>query len=109
MLLQVVKKLGLSFSSTKDLNEIINKVLPGRPPFETRNVTIGDESLELHFWNLLACIRCLYGDPEFAQELAVTPERHYADQDWAVRVFSEMYTGDWWWAVQVRRSIVMLR
>jgi hypothetical protein len=55
-LLQVVKKLGLSFSSTKDLNEIIDKALPGHPPFETHNVTIGDESLELHFRNLFVTI-----------------------------------------------------
>ena len=105
-LLQVVNKLTLSFSSTKELNAIIDKALPGRPPFETRDLVIGGERLELHFRNILACIRCIYGDPEFAQELAVAPERHYADQEQTDRVFSEMYTGDWWWAVQVRKSIL---
>jgi hypothetical protein len=81
-------------------------VLPGRPPFESRNLVIGDETLELHFRNILACIRSIYGDPEFAQVLAVAPERHYADEEQTVRVYSEMHTGDWWWAVQVRQSIL---
>ncbi|KAN0131568.1 hypothetical protein V8E53_010676 [Lactarius tabidus] len=97
---EVVNKLGLSFSSTKQLNDIIDKELPGRPPFETRSLVIGGETLELHFRNILACIRCIYSDPEFAQDLAVAPERHYADQEKTARVFNEMYTGDWWWAVQ---------
>ena len=105
---QVVNKLGLSFSSTKELNDVIDKALPGRPAFETRRVVSGGETLELHFRNILACIRCIYGDPEFAQDLAVAPERHYTDQEQTDRVFSEMYTGDWWWAVQVRKSILLL-
>ena len=103
---QVANKLGLSFSSTKELNDIVDKALPGRPPFETRELAIGGETLELHFRNILACIRSIYGDPEFAQDLAVAPERHYTDQERTDRVFNEMYTGDWWWAVQVRNSIL---
>jgi hypothetical protein len=105
---QVVNKLGLSFSSTKQLNDIIDKELPGRPPFETRSLVIGGETLELHFRNILACIRCIYSDPEFTQDLAVAPERHYADQEKTARVFNEMYTGDWWWAVQVHKSMLHL-
>ncbi|KAN0130983.1 hypothetical protein V8E53_011116 [Lactarius tabidus] len=97
---EVVDKLGLSFSSTKKLNQIIDTALPGRPPFECRSVVIGDETLELHFRNILECVRSLYGDPEFAQDLAVAPERHYADQEQTTRIYSEMNTGDWWWAVQ---------
>jgi hypothetical protein len=54
--LQVVNKLRLSFSSTKELNGIIDKVLPGRPPFETCPLVIGGETLELHFQDVLACI-----------------------------------------------------
>ena len=75
-------------------------------PFETRKLAIGGETLELHFQNILVCIRSIYGDPEFAQDLAVVPEHHYTDQEQTDHVFSEMYTGDWWWAVQVCNSIL---
>ncbi|KAN0139715.1 hypothetical protein V8E53_002377, partial [Lactarius tabidus] len=74
---EVVNKLGLSFSSTKELNDIIDTALPGHPPFETCILVIGGESLELHFQNLLECIQCIYGDPVFVQELAITPESDF--------------------------------
>ena len=103
---KVTNKLGLSFGSTKELNDIVDKAMPGRPQFETREVVVEGEMLELHSWNILECIRSIYGDPEFTQDLAIAPECHYADQERTDRVFSEMYTGDWWWAVQVRNSIL---
>ncbi|KAF8266477.1 hypothetical protein EI94DRAFT_1803081 [Lactarius quietus] len=68
---EVVDKLGLSYSSTRELNHIIDNKLSGPPLFECRTL-----------------------------DLAVTPERHYADEDRTERVYSEMHTGDWWWAVQ---------
>jgi hypothetical protein len=98
---KVIDKLGLSFSSTKELNDIIDNVLPGRPPFKCREIVIGEETLELHFRDVISCIQCLYGDPELAQDLVTVPERHYSDHERMNRIYSEMHTGDWWWAVQV--------
>ena len=63
-----------------DLNSIIDD-LPGRPPFQTKDVIIGNETLQLHFWDILHCIRAIYGDPEFAQDLIFAPERHYMDRE----------------------------
>jgi Plavaka transposase len=105
---KVVDKLGLSFSSTNELNVIIDKVLPGRPPFECRDLVIGGENLQFYSRNTLLCIRSIYGDPEFAQDLVVAPERHYTNHEQTDRVWSEMHTGDWWWAVQVRKYILVL-
>ena len=96
-MLKVTNKLGLSFSSTKELNDFVDKTLPGWPPFETPEVVVEGETLELHSWNILACICLIYNDPEVTQELAVAPECHYTDQEWMHCVFSEMYTGDQWW------------
>jgi hypothetical protein len=100
---KVVDKLGLSYNLTKQLNDIIDNVLPGRPPFECCNLVIGGETLELYFRDILACIRSIYSDPELAQDLVVAPEHHYADHERTDRIYSEIHTGDWWWAVQVHR------
>jgi hypothetical protein len=105
---QVVDKLRLSFSSTKELNDIINKSLPGHPPFESCELTIRGERLELHFRDILGCIRSIYSDLEYAQDLVVAPECHYVDHKWTKRIYGEMHTGDWWWAVQVCKSILHL-
>ena len=103
---KVVNKLELSFSSTKELNNIIDNALPGRPAFQCRELVIGGETLEFYHHDILGCIRTIYSDPEFAQDLVVAPERHYTDQGRTERIYSEMHTGDWWWAVQVRNTIL---
>ena len=40
---------------------------------------MGNEMLQFHFRDVLECIRAIYGDPEFAQDLIFAPERHYVD------------------------------
>jgi hypothetical protein len=53
----------------------------------------------------MQCIWALYGDPEFACELVFAPEHHYLDPEQTCRIYNEMHTGDWWWAVQVHLCI----
>jgi len=105
-LLKVIDKLGLSFSSTKELNDIIDKALPGRPSFNCHKFDIGGETLEFYSRDVLSCIWSIYGDPEFARHLLVAPEHHYTDPKRRNRVYNEMHTGDWWWAVQVRKFVL---
>ena len=57
----------------------------------------------------MECIRSLYGDPEFTQDLVFTPERHYTTHERKSRVYNEMYTCEWWWAVQVRASHLRIK
>ncbi|KAN0131561.1 hypothetical protein V8E53_010669 [Lactarius tabidus] len=97
---EVTEKLGLLYSSTKELNHIIDNVLPEQPQFQCRKLIIGGETLELYFRDIISCIRSIYGDPELAQHLITAPEHHYSDQEHTDRVYSEMHTGDWWWSVQ---------
>ena len=85
-----------------ELNETIDTELPGRPQFQCQEVVIGNEQLRFYFRDILRCIQALYGDPEFAHDLIFAPERHYVDKEQTQRVYSDMYTCDWWWSVQVR-------
>ena len=103
MLWKVVNKLGLSYNTAKELDHMID-TLPGQPPFKSQNFTIGGELLTFYFRDVMQCIRALYGDPEFVHELVFVPERHYADPERTCRIYSEIHTGDWWWAVQVPSS-----
>ncbi|KAH9021813.1 hypothetical protein EDB84DRAFT_520197 [Lactarius hengduanensis] len=90
-----------AFLVMSPLVSIIFPVVLDRPPFECEDFTIGGERLSFYFRNVLQCIRTFFGDPEFTHELAFAPERHYSDPERTCRVYSEMHTGDWWWAVQV--------
>jgi len=100
---KVIQRLDLSYSTTKELNDTIDS-LPGRPPFLCEKVSIGNEDLKFYYRDILASIRALYGDPEFQDDLVFAPERHFTNNERTCRIYNEMYTGDWWWSVQVRKN-----
>ncbi|KAI0749087.1 hypothetical protein C8Q74DRAFT_1212299 [Fomes fomentarius] len=98
---EVAERLALSYKTSRELNDIIDKKLPtSRPRFQRHEIVVAGEAFEVYFRDILECIEALYGDPEFAPMLLLVPERHYADGDRTVRVYFDMNTGKWWWATQ---------
>ena len=97
---QVHESLGLSYKTSKQLNAIVDK-LPGRPKFKKSEVTMAGEVFDVWHRDILECIQTLIGDPEFAGELKLAPEKHYTDKDHLNRVYSDVHTGKWWWKIQV--------
>ncbi|KAI0351066.1 hypothetical protein OH77DRAFT_1411790, partial [Trametes cingulata] len=98
---EFVELLGLSYTTTQELNNIIDTHLSsGRPRFTRREIIIGGECFEFFYRNIIDCVRALFSDPEFAGILVFRPERHYADEDHQVRVYFDMHTGEWWWSTQ---------
>ena len=97
----MVDSLGLSYRNTRELNRIIDEEMPGRPRFKCEEVSIGGESFDFYFREVIPSLRALFGDPRFSKHLAFAPEHHYQDASHTTQVFSEMYTGKWWWSVQV--------
>ena len=41
------------------------------------------------------------GNPVFENSLEYAPQKQYMDKEGNIRVFDEMWTGDWWWNTQV--------
>lgn len=60
------------------------------------------ETFEYYSRDPLECLKALWSDPDFVNDLITEPERHYADEDMTVRLYHDMHTGKWWWAIQVR-------
>lgn len=50
------------------------------------------------------CVQALMGAPHLASHLRYVPERLYGDsnRNEDSRIFTEMWTGDWWWGTQDR-------
>ncbi|KAJ6608182.1 hypothetical protein B0H10DRAFT_1816332, partial [Mycena sp. CBHHK59/15] len=92
--------LGLSYGTSAQLNQVIDKNLPGRPQFTRSEVVVGGESFDLYSRDIIACVRALFGDTDFAPYLFVLPERHYADKDKTIRLYHNMHTAKWWWSTQ---------
>ena len=98
---KVVDKLRLLYHTANQLNAIINNDLSGCPPFKCQKFKIGDKTLEFYYRDVVECIRLLYGDPQFVQDLILAPEQHYTSPECTCCIYNKMYTGDWWWTVQV--------
>ena len=80
MTYQVHKHLGLSFKNSMELNKIIDTLLPGQPRFEKHEIVVGDEVCEVYYRDVIACLRVLFGNPDFAPFLVFAPEKHYVDE-----------------------------
>lgn len=92
---QVREVLNLSYKNSDELNQIIDTQLPGRLQFQHREV------LEFYSHEIIECLRAPWGDPDFANDLILEPERLYADEDMTIRIYHDMNTGKWWWDTQV--------
>ncbi len=86
--------------------------LPKSPEWSCELITVtgditGDdgkpETEELELWKRdpVECIRDLIGNPAFRNQLSYVPEKAYSRSDRTNRVYDEMWTGDWWWEMQV--------
>ncbi|KAJ3559132.1 hypothetical protein NM688_g529 [Phlebia brevispora] len=105
----VRESLNLSFRNAKELNSIIDDMLPKRPAFCCDEVSVAGMIFDIYFRDVLECARALYGDPEFAPYLVFVPERHYLDRDETVRLYHDMHTGKWWWSTQKSRKYILAR
>ena len=59
------------------------------------------DSLEIWSQDPVECIKDLLGNPCFKDQMRYAPEKHYGDKSGQEQLFSEMWTGDWWWETQV--------
>lgn len=60
------------------------------------------EELELWRRDPVECVKELISNPAFINDIQYVPEKHYTDNTRTNREYSEMWTADWWWDIQVR-------
>lgn len=63
------------------------------------------EEVELWIWDPVDCVRDLLGKATLRDSLVYGPTRVYTGDDRQKRVYDEMWTGDWWWNVQVSSDL----
>ncbi|GJE84945.1 Plavaka transposase-domain containing protein [Phanerochaete sordida] len=96
----IQQKLGLTFQNTREVNALVDTLPSTRPRFVRDEIVVDQQAFDVYFRDVIACIRSLYGEPDFAQHLVFLPERHYSDPDHTKRLYHDMHTGKWWWAAQ---------
>ncbi|KAG1740114.1 uncharacterized protein EDB91DRAFT_1237348 [Suillus paluster] len=97
----VCKKLDLSYRNSRELNKIIDTKIPAHcPHFQRQEILMAGEAFDVYFWDIIECVKALFGDPELTPYLVFVPERHYSDEDKTQHLYHEMHTGQWWWHTQ---------
>ena len=62
--------------------------------------------LEFYSHDIIKCLRALWGNPDFADDLILEPEQLYADKDMTIHIYHDMNTGRWWWDMQVCIQVI---
>ncbi|KAG9084408.1 hypothetical protein FRC06_004093 [Ceratobasidium sp. 370] len=91
----------LPWENVKQFYESVD-ALPHGPDWHRETLTVhGDEESEiLDLWkrDTLEVVRQLLSDPRFRDHICYAPERHTNTE--GQRVYSETWTGEWWWRIQ---------
>ncbi|KZV71346.1 hypothetical protein PENSPDRAFT_577930 [Peniophora sp. CONT] len=99
----LVDRLKLKFRNNRELNRILDRMLPPRANFVRRTKVIEGEKVELYLRDTLEVVKEIYGRPDFAKYLVFAPEKRYQYVlDALSRAYSDMHTGNWWWEMQKR-------
>ncbi|KAG8699347.1 hypothetical protein FRC08_005368 [Ceratobasidium sp. 394] len=80
-------------------------LLPHGPDWHAQELVAGEGRYErshtLYKRSVVDVVRELIGNPAFKRVMRYAPERHWTSRACASRVYSEMWTGDWWWRRQL--------
>ena len=105
---QVRESLGLSFDNVRTLHQNVDSIPDRGGQWYKKKLIFDDCPEQVHVIrhrNVIAAIRSLWGDPALAEYLVYKPKKIFSDGERRNRVYSEMWTGQWWHSVQVRASV----
>ncbi|QRV74477.1 hypothetical protein RhiJN_02491 [Ceratobasidium sp. AG-Ba] len=88
----------------KEFKQEVNRLPRGPSWFRESIKVIGDEGQEiLDLWkrHVVDMIRYLLSDPHFIPHTRFAPDQHYDSEARHNRVYGEMWSGKWWWRMQV--------
>jgi hypothetical protein len=103
---QVQERLGLSFNTSRKMNQHIDGMPCPKGGWITEKLAFEEapgEVYTIHYRNVIDVIRGLWGDPKLAQHMCYKPAKVWTRRDKRTRkrIYREMWTGKWWHAIQV--------
>lgn len=104
-LFQFREKLGLSYHNMHALLQKVDSML-ARAKWREEWLTFKDRPGERHliqFRDIIEAIRALLGNPAHADHIVYRPSKLFSCSACSNRIYTEMWTGKWWQAVQVSK------
>lgn len=84
----------------------------GEPRWKQQRITPDygkpTEPVTLFYRDVMESVAYLLSRPNLAAHMEFAPRKVWTDPSKQSRVYSEMSTGDWWWDVQVRISMILI-
>ena len=56
---------------------------------------------QIYYRNPIDVIKSLWSNPTYANQMVFSPQKLQTSSDKTSRLYNEMWTGDWWWKIQV--------
>ncbi|TFK45605.1 hypothetical protein OE88DRAFT_1740110 [Heliocybe sulcata] len=94
--------LGLSYKNMRQIHQTIESI-PARAPWKTAHISLADDPNEKHliqYRDPVEVIRSLISNPAHSESMVFSPKKVYTNMSKTKRVYTEMWTGKWWHAVQ---------
>ena len=106
LITQVKEKLGLSFNNIRGLHQVIDEEIPERAGQWKTDILefsdLPDLSYVIRYRDPLEAIRSLWKDLGLSPHLVYRASKVWTDKNRKCRIYNELWTGQWWHAVQVR-------
>ncbi|KAI0055241.1 hypothetical protein BV25DRAFT_1774451, partial [Artomyces pyxidatus] len=99
-------RMKLSYGTMKGLLKKVDE-LPARAVWKSKNVWFQDRPDDMHliqYRDPLEAIQALLGNPAHKDQIVYRPSKVFTSRDKKDRVYHEMWSGKWWWAMQVRAA-----
>ena len=101
ILIQLHEQLNVSYMGSSGLDKKIDMLPTFCPKFHQEKLAVEGETFKLFYRDVLGCIAEIYSRHALMLHLKFVPERHYVDADMTTRIYGNVFTGKWWWEVQV--------
>ena len=78
--------------------------LPKQDEWHTCTMTLSEDPTvqhQIYYRNPIDVIKSLWSNPTYADQMAFAPQKVWTSSDKTSRLYNEMWTGDWWWKIQV--------
>ncbi|KAH9484401.1 hypothetical protein JR316_0003882 [Psilocybe cubensis] len=101
---QVVEKLGLSFKNVRSLHKKLDTMPDKAGKWKVRKLAFKDrleETFTIRYRNPVEAVKSLWKDPQLSKSMVYQPAKVFSGNvEDKNRIFSEMWTGKWWHAIQ---------
>ncbi|PPQ87264.1 hypothetical protein CVT24_006670, partial [Panaeolus cyanescens] len=103
--------LDLSFDSSYQLWKILDRIPERAGDWETKTLKFSEDdgdSFIIRHRNPVEAIKSLWSDPILSPNMTFAPIKLYTDKSRRHRIYSEMWTGQWWSSLQARQFLIDL-